>query len=74
MTYRDFIDLRDITVMRELANDIPEEDRIAFMDRYKVACKTADEEFQTEQLPIILGSQEKAGTVWAHLDDEMTGQ
>ena len=73
MTYKNLIDLRDILLMTKLTNGIPEEQRIEFMEKFKSASKTADEWLFQEQLPIILGGEDKARAVKQHMDDQIAG-
>ena len=71
MTYKNLIDLRDTTIMIILANDVQEEKRMEFMDKFKAACQTADIRLIQEQLPILLDGQ-KAQAVEKHLNDQIT--
>ena len=72
MTYRNLIDLRDILVMTAMTNNIPEEERMSFMNRFEAASKTADEWLFNEQLPILLDGQDKAEAMRRRLDDQVT--
>lgn len=74
MTYRNLIDLRDTMIMTALTNNMPEENRMAFMDQFQAACKSGDEWLFQDQLPILFDGQEKAEAVRKHLDDQIAVQ
>ena len=66
--------MRDITIMTLLVSEMPEEERIAFMDKFKAASQAAEEHIKTEELPIILSDPDKVASVLAHLEDQVAGQ
>ena len=74
MTYKNLMDLHDGLLMGVLTKDIPEAQQIEFMDKFESACKTADEWLFQEQLPILLGTTEKAQAVKQHMDDQIVWQ
>ena len=71
MTYKNLMDLRDVSLMTILVRGIREQEQIEFIEKFKSACKTTDEWLFLEQLPIIFGDGDKVQVVKQRLGDQI---